>query len=190
MLSSSGEVTEKYARAIFDLAIEEDSLDKVKSDLYFITDVFSKNEQIKAFLNNPFKDKKIRKEVIVNIFSGNIDPISLNFLLVVIEKKIEELLPLIVKNFNTLLYEKNGIVEVRVTTARELSADESDKMTKRLSEMLKKPVVLDKKIDPSIIGGAIIQVGDRLINGSIIRKLREYEQLVYRVNDGERGAIV
>lgn len=190
MLSSTHEVAEQYAQAIFDLAQEENLLDKVRQDISFICEVLGKNQQLKEFLGNPFGDKNARKQIIINVFKDAIEPISLNFILVLIEKKIEQLLPLINKLFNALVYEQQGIVEVRVTTARELSDVDYDKIQKRMVEMLKKPVVLDKHIDKGIIGGIIIQVGDKLINGSIIRRLRDYEQLVKRVNAGEKGALM
>ena len=190
MLSSTHEVAEKYAQAIFDLAEKEKLLGKVKEDISFICELLSKNEQLKNFLENPFEDKNARKNVVLEVFKGNVEGISLNFVLVLIEKRLEKLLPLIIKLFNKLVYEKKGIVEVRVTTARELSEAEYAKVKERISNMLQKPIELDRHIDKSIIGGIIVQVGDKLINGSITRKLKDYEQLVRRVNEDEKGVLL
>ena len=189
MLSTTHEVVEKYAQAIFDLSEEENSLAKVKQDMYFILNILDKNEQLKDFLANPFCDKKVRKQVIVNIFKDSVEAISLNFILVIIEKKLEQLLPFIVKLFTKLVREKEGIVEVRITTARELPEDDYARIRERLSVTLKKPVELEKCVDKSIIGGIIVQVGDRLINGSVINKLKDFEQLVKRVNSEQKGAV-
>lgn len=188
MLSSRQEAAEKYAQAIFDLALEENNLDKVKQDINFVLEVFTKNEKLEAFLENPFGDKQARTAVVAEIFKGNVENVSLNFVSLLVEKKLEQLLPLIVKQFNKLVYEKDGTVEVRVTTARELSPDEYDKMAKRLSETVKKPIVLNKIVDPSIIGGVVVQIGDRLVNGSIERRLKDIGSLIKSVNDETKGA--
>ena len=188
MLSSRQEAAEKYAQAIFDLALEEDSLPKVKEDVNFFLEVLSKNEQLTTFLDNPFEDKQARKNVIAEVFKDNAEGISLNFMLLLVEKKLEKLLPLIVKQFNKLVYEKDGTVEVRVTTARALSSAEYEKIAKRLSETVKKPVVLNKHVDPNIIGGMIVQIGDRLVNGSIDRRLKDVGSLIREAVGDKKGA--
>lgn len=189
MLSTRQEAAEKYAQAIFDLAEEENALAKVKEDVNFFLEVFTKNEKLIDFLDNPFGDKQARRSVVAGIFKNNVESISLNFILLLVEKKLEKLLPLIVKHFNKLVHEKEGTVEVRITTARELSSSEYEKITKRLSEMVKKPVALNKHVDPGIIGGMVVQIGDRLVNGSIDRKLKDIGYLMKNaVTDDAKGA--
>ena len=190
MLSSRQEAAEKYAQAIFDLAQEENSLPKVRQDVNFFLEVLTKNEQLTTFLENPFEDKQARKAVIAQVFKDSVEGISLNFILLLVEKKLEKLLPLIIKQFNKLVYEKDGTVEVRVTTARELSADEYGKIAKRMSETVKKPVVLNKHVDPSIIGGVIVQIGDKLVNGSIDRRLKDIGALIKSATGDEKGASI
>ncbi len=182
MLNSGHEIAEKYAQALFDLAEEEKISDKVKDDIGALAAVFQENAELKAFLANPGVVKEARVAAVKEIFTGKIEAVSLKFILLLVDKRFEGLLPLIAKNFGALLNEKEGKVEARVTTARELSANECESITERLTKMFNKPVVLDRHIEPGIIGGIIIQVGDKLIDGSISYRLKKYEDLLCRVN--------
>jgi F-type H+-transporting ATPase subunit delta len=123
------------------------------------------------------------------IFQDKINALSLNFILVLVEKKIEKLLPFIVQRFNALLYEREGVAEVRVTTARQLAEEEYDVISGRLSAYLHKPVALNKCVDESIIGGIVVEVGDRRLNGSVLKRLREFGNLLKTVNDKAKGAV-
>jgi F-type H+-transporting ATPase subunit delta len=188
MLNAAHEVAGKYAQALFDLAREEGSLPKIKEDIHFIADVFEKNAQIKDFLENPFAEKSARKGIISEIFKDSVQPLSLKFVLLLAEKKIEKLLPLILKAFDDLINEKEGVVKVRVTTARELPESEYGLISGRLAAALKKPVALDRQVDENIIGGIVVQIGDRLVNGSVQKKLLDYGQLLDSLNAGAKGA--
>ncbi len=187
MLSSAHELAEKYAQAIFDLAQEDDCLPKAKDNLVFLTDVFQNNSQLREFLANPCVPKETRRDTVLGIFKGSLEVVVLNFILLLVEKRLESLLPSILKMFNTLLYAKEGTIEAKVTTARELSSHECENIVAQLSKMLGKPVVLDRYVDSGIIGGIIIQVGDRLIDGSVSRRLDKFGSLLRRINADEKG---
>ncbi len=177
MLGTTYEVAERYAQALFDLGIEENELNKVKEDIFFVDEVLQSSIQLKEFLQNPFGEKGARQEVVLAIFKNKISETCLNFVLLLVEKRLEKLLPLIVNSFKKLFYEKQSIVEISVTTARKLSDSEYDKISERLAKTLNKPVVLKKLIDEKIIGGIIIQYNDKLINGSIQKRLQDVSNL-------------
>ncbi|MDR2007135.1 MAG: ATP synthase F1 subunit delta [Acidaminococcales bacterium] len=188
MLSTTHEIAGKYAEALFDLAREEGALPKVKEDIRFIAAVFAQNAQIRDFLGNPFAERSARKNMIAEIFKDRVQPLSLKFVLVLADKRMEKLLPLILKAFNGLVYEEEGVVEIRVTTARNLTEDEYGMISERLAAALKKPVTLDRRVDKGIVGGIIIQVGDRLVNGSVTKRLRDFGRLLDDLNAGAKGA--
>ena len=189
MLSSHYEIAAKYAQALFELGEEEKSLSKVEESLNFVVELFNSNAVLKEFLNNPCVSKGARTEAVLGILKGQIETITLNFVLVLVEKRLDFLLPTILKCFNGFMYEKEGITQVKVTTARVLSDSEYEGITTRLSKMLNKPIVLDKHVDESIIGGIIIQVGDKLLNGSVRNKVNDYSRLLRRVNADEQEVV-
>ncbi|MDR3349144.1 MAG: ATP synthase F1 subunit delta [Acidaminococcales bacterium] len=188
MLNTTHEIAGKYAQALFELAREEGSLPKVKEDIRFMAAVFAQNAQIGDFLENPFAERNARKNAIEEIFKAYVQPLSLKFILVLAEKRMEKLLPLVLKAFNSLLYEEEGIVEIRVTTARNLSESEYGLISEKLAAALKKPVMLERHVDKGIVGGMIVQIGDRLINGSVSKKLRDFSRLLDNINSDAKGA--
>jgi F-type H+-transporting ATPase subunit delta len=188
MLNAAHEVAGKYAQALFGLAQEENALPKIREDIRLIADVFEKNAQIGDFLENPFAEKSARKDIISEIFKARVQPLSLKFILLLAEKRLEKLLPLILKAFNALAYEEEGVVEVRVTTARQLSESEYGLISRRLAAAWQKPVALDRRVDKSLIGGMIVQVGDRLVNGSVSKRLHDFGRLLEGLDVGGKGA--
>ena len=189
MLNATNEIAGKYAMALFDLAQEEGVLTKAKEDMTFVAGVFAQDARLSDFLSNPFVDGAARKACIVEIFQNRIQALSLNFLLILAEKKLEKLLPLIAKSFQSLIYETEGIVEVKITTARELSPDEYGKVERELAGIFKKPIVLDRHVDKSLLGGIVVQIGDQLIDGSVSQRLRNFEHLLNNLNERTKGAV-
>lgn len=186
MLSSHHEIAAKYAQALFELGEEENSLAKIEENFNFVVNLFTSNAVLKDFLDNPCVSKGARKEAVLGILQGQVETIVLNFVLVLVEKRLDFLLPTILKCLNVLVYEKEGITQVKVTTARVLSDSEYESITTRLSKMLNKPIVLEKHVDEGIIGGIIIQTGDKLLNGSVKNKIGGYNLLLNRINaDGQ-----
>ena len=187
MLASTQDVAEKYAQALFELAEEEGNSGKVREDLEALAVLFLDNADLKAFLGNPGISKNARTDAMKKLFANRVEGVSLNFLMLLVEKRLDSILPLVAGQFRALLHAKEGIVEARVTTARELSKAECENIAERLSKKFAKPVVLDTRIDKNLIGGIVIQVGDKLIDGSVSQRLKKYEQLLCRINIEEKG---
>ncbi len=186
MLTSSHDLAEKYALALFELAEEGDISNKVKEDIEALSGIFQENAEFKNFLDNPGISKAARVNAMKQFFAGKVEGVSLNIIMLLVEKRLESILPLIAKQFRSFLHEKEGMIEARVTTARELSNSEYETIAQRLGKKFAKPVVLEKRVDESIIGGIIIQIGDKLIDGSISQRLRKYEDLLCRINIEEK----
>jgi F-type H+-transporting ATPase subunit delta len=190
MLVTLDDAAEKYALALFDLGEEAGNLEKIKGDLSLMDSVLENDEELKKFMANPFVKKDARKKFLLNVFQGKIEGISLNFLMVLAEKKLERLLPLIVKKFNSSFYASRGVVEVKIITARPLDAATYAVITERLSRAMKKQIAVSTRIDKTILGGAVLQIGDRLVDGSVARRFREFEALARGVEERTKGKAV
>ncbi len=175
-------IAKRYAKALIEIAEEMDKLDKITKDVQFIDSLIKDSRELQLFLKSPIIKEEKKKEVLKEIFSDSrVDPITLKFILLLVEKKREDLLHDIVKTYRQLYDEKMGIVTAEITTAVEISGSEKKKIEKKILELTGANEVNPiYKIDPSIIGGVIIRIGDTVYDASIRRKIQLLrEQLVY-----------
>lgn len=166
----------RYAKSLMDLAIEQNSLDRAYADMKMVDDICDKNREMRAVLKSPVikGDKKIA--IIESVFEGRLSPIVSGFIKIITQHRREYMLHEIsdsfVKQYN---YYKN-ISVAEITTAVKLS----DETRKRLAESLRKSegreVQIREKVDPSLIGGLIVRIGDRQYDGSISRKLHDLKK--------------
>lgn len=186
MLRLSNEVALKYARVLFGIAKGENLQEKVSKNLTFVVDLFNSNKELKDFLENPCISPQAKKEALEVVLKDNVEKMTLNFILLLVEKRFGYLLPSILENFNDLLYLQDGFLEVVITTARVLSDQEYENIARKLSIALKQKVLLEKKVDEAILGGMILKIDDKLIDGSVLNKLKSYKNLLNNINTNEK----
>ncbi len=162
----------RYSQAAFKIALEEKELNRWQSDLRRIASLV-KDEALFALLENPevsFDDKaKVLSERL-----GDINPLALKLVYVLVTKGRLGMIGDIADEYQRLVDNYRGIegAEVaEVTTALPLDDEDKLRLAQRLTSIFGKPVVLKPKVDSSLIGGIIIRVGDKLIDGSIRSKL-------------------
>ena len=162
----------RYSKAIFKIALEGKELNRWQSDLRRIAGIV-KDETLFALLENPevtFDDKaKVLSERL-----GEINPEALKLVAQLVAKSRLAMIVDISDEYQRLLDNYRGIegAEVaEVTTAIPLDDEDKLRLAQRITSLVGKPVVLKPKVDPSLIGGIMIKVGDKLIDGSIRSKL-------------------
>ncbi|MEE3452757.1 F0F1 ATP synthase subunit delta [Dialister sp.] len=174
-------LAKKYGRAIYEVAAEENSLQKTEEDLTFIADTIAKNPELKDFLNHPLIRRDVKKETLKKLFADKVQPIVLQFCFVVLDKDRLGTFPMMVENYVTMAHEGMGMEEAIVTSAFPLSKSSAEALKEKLSEITGKKILLKQKVDQALIGGFTVQVGDRLIDGSVARQLGEMKaQLMQR----------
>lgn len=187
MLSAAERLADKYALAIFEIAEDTSSIQNMYKQLLGVQDLLKSNEDLSNFIYNPLVPKVSKKEVTQKIFADSIETMLLNFLLVLIEKERISLFDAICKAYKKFMNEKENIVDVKVTTARAMSAEQETEVVEKVSKMLNKKVVLNKHIDEKILGGIVIQVGDKLIDGSVLRQLKNIRRSLQSIDVREIG---
>ncbi len=162
----------RHAQVVFKTALERKELNRWQSDLRKIVSL-AKDETLFAFLENPevnFGDKaKVLSERL-----GDINPQALKLVSQLVAKGRLGLIDDIVDEYQRLVDNYRGVegAEVaEVTTAISLDDEDKLRLAQRITDIVGKPVVLKPKVDSSLIGGIIIRVGDKLIDGSIRSKL-------------------
>jgi F-type H+-transporting ATPase subunit delta len=164
-------LAKKYGRAIYEIAAEQHSLKETEEGLRLIVDTINENQELADLLNHPLLGKDVKKNTIKEIFAGKVQPIVLQFCYVVIDKGRINVLANMVDIYTALAHEGMGVEEATVTTALPLSDKQVELLKSKLSEVFGKKIIIKQKVDSALIGGFTIQVGDRLIDGSIARQL-------------------
>jgi len=167
----NGLVAKRYAKALFEVALSNRILEQVEADLKLIVQVFEETDGFIDFLRHPLVDKDKKKQIITSAFKDSISDVSKNLLLRLIDGGREEYVEAIFVTFTGLSNQMRGIADVTATTAIPLSDQEKGKVVQTIQEKLGKTVRLTNNVDPSIIGGMVIQIGDRLYDGSLKKKL-------------------
>lgn len=166
----------RYARALFELASEMSVLDQIDRELSEITDLIAKNQELKYFLNHPNIEAEAKRKVLGTVLVSSVSEISRNFVFLLIDRRRENYLGLIQKEFSRLANKARNIVEVKVTSAVTLSAEQEENLKGVLVKNTGKNVQLTLEMSPKLIGGAKLQIGDRVMDGSVSTALAKLGQ--------------
>lgn len=178
----------RYAKSLIDLAIERGELESVYADMQWLRDVCKSNRDFVNLLRSPIIKGDTKKKILEAITGGNISEITAGFNRLLITKGRESNLPEISNAFVTAYKVKKNIQTIKLTTA----APVSDTLRNAVIEQVKKSigfenVELEEKVDPEIIGGFILQAGDKLVEASVsydlktIAKQFENNDFIYKV---------
>jgi F-type H+-transporting ATPase subunit delta len=164
-------VARRYNQALYDIALETGAADKILSDFTDIQRTIAGSKELENFLATPLIGPAKKAEVIRALFTGKISELTLDFLLLVSEKGRVSDLVTITEDFLDLVNQERGVVTAKVRTAVEVTDKERDTISRKLSQYVGKDVSAVYSVDPSIRGGFVAKVGDRIIDASIKRQL-------------------
>jgi F-type H+-transporting ATPase subunit delta len=159
----------RYARAVFDLARDDAGREAWQRDLAVMSDRLGTSEVL-SLVGNPAVTTAA-KQALVDQALARMDRLRLHLAYLLIERGRLAELPAIAAEYNRLIRDHRGIAEAEVTTAVPLSESDARDVQQKLAAMTGKQIVLREKVDPSIIGGLIVRIGDRLIDGSLATRL-------------------
>jgi len=165
-------VSRVYAHALFELGLESNSLDDLAQQVNRIGGLLDTHPDLLTLLETPAINKRERAEVITRIFEGRCSDTVFKFLRVLSDRGRLGSLRGVIAAFNQRMDEHHGVVEVDAWVAEELSSSEADRVARTIGEHLGKKVVLRQSVDPELIGGLKLKIGDRLIDGSVATQLR------------------
>ena len=175
--SFSSETSDRYSRALFEVANETKELDKIENDFRNFQLLFDSSPEIKNFILNPTQSKNTQNNVINLLseklgFSKNLK----NFFLLLIEKRRIFFVKKISESFLKLCSKKRGEVKASLISSKKLSPTELDEISKDLSKSMGSTIKFDYKVDEELIGGLKLQLGSFMIDTSVKNKLKKYEQ--------------
>ncbi len=162
----------RYATALFELARDGKKLDKVGASLATLKQALTDSADLKTLVTSPLVSRANAAKAVAGLAKPlKLDPLTANFLGVLAENRRLGALNAIIRDFNTLSARHRGETSAQVITAHPLDAGQMAALTARLKSIVGSEVAVDATVDPNILGGLIVRLGSRQIDGSIRTKL-------------------
>ena len=169
----------EYAEALFCLAQEENKLKEISASLDTVSQILNDNPEYIDFVTSPNIKKDERIQAIENAFSDNIDEYVVSFLCLLCEKGRFENVHACIADFKAFCDMDSRISVAQVTSAVELDEKEKSALKSKLEAVCGNSVIIECSIDPSIVGGLIVNIDGKIIDGSIKNKLHELKGVMY-----------
>jgi F-type H+-transporting ATPase subunit delta len=164
----------RYAKAAFALALERNDAAAWRGALDQIGE-FMGDTEVKNVLENT-RVARASKQQLIEAALGNLPPLPLNLARLLVRKGRTALAPEIAAQFRVMLEEQQGVSRARAVTAVPLSDTERESLTQRLRQQTGHEITLETEVDPSLIGGVVVQIGDRLVDASTRARLKALRQ--------------
>jgi len=183
----NNEIAKKYSQALFELGKEENRLLELREQLADNVSTIEEYTDLEKLLFHPGVTPVDKKKILQDIFSCSISEEIMNFMKLLIDKRREKYIRVIYNNFVELINKENEILEVEVISAVEISAELKDKLEQKLVNLSGYKIILKERVAPDIIGGLILKIGDRIIDGSIKHDLELLRDRIAEISVSELG---
>lgn len=169
MLNKS--VARRYAEAFFAIAQEQQQVDLFQKEISEIAETISAHDELGVYMDHVLIPPKDKKEIISRLFAGKVSEVTLNFVRLVIDKRRANYFGAITEEYKAMADNSRNVLKADFVSARHVDKEDITELEKALSSATGKQVRINLTIDPSLIGGVKVRVGDRVIDASVVKKL-------------------
>jgi F-type H+-transporting ATPase subunit delta len=164
----------QYANALADVALAQGAADAARKQLGDFETAFAESSELRNFLTSPAVPREAKHGVIEKIAARvGAGKIIRNFLFVIADHQRTHILPEIVAAFEDVIRERQGVAEAEISSAVELSATQKKKFARTLEQLTGKKIQAKYSLEPGLLGGAVVRVGDTIYDGSVRNSLNE-----------------
>lgn len=160
-------VATRYAEALLRSAKRAGVLDGVAESYASLREMQISQSSLRVFLDSPQVRTQEKKELLQKVFGGRLEPLLLNFINLLLDKNRIENFRDIGEEFAHLVEQERGVMRARVTTAIALPADLEEQLQARLGALTGKTMILEKRVDPAVIGGVKVVMEDKILDGTV-----------------------
>jgi F-type H+-transporting ATPase subunit delta len=171
------EIAEVYARSLFEVAQEHDQLDEIREELGEFADVLAENRQLQVFFFSPYFSSEEKKDNVPKVIEGG-NEYFVRFLQVLAEKHRLPVLFRVRRAFDEMWAKEQRLLEVSVTSAVPLDEETVNGIGKKIEEQTGQRVELSSAVDPDLIGGIVIRVGNKVLDASVRNRLERFRRSV------------
>lgn len=183
-MTTSSEIARTYARVLFDLAVTADAVDAVDAGLATVVEAVRGHIDLRTALIDTQVPAEKKRDVLRGIFGEQVAPEALAVVTLAVDRGHVDVLGDIAREYSAISEKERGIVVAEVTTAIVLDEAMRESLVKKLSAQLGRPVSLREKVDASILGGAIVRVAGRVLDGSLSSQLDAMRTTLSTVSQG------
>jgi F-type H+-transporting ATPase subunit delta len=173
------EIAEVYARSLFEVAKERDKLDVVREQLGAVADALAEDRELSVFFFSPYFSTEEKRDGLGRVLV-DADETIVNFLELLIEKHRMPVLFRIRRVYDTLWERENKVLPVEITSAVELDEQTVKGIGERIGERTGQHVELTARVEPDILGGVVLRVGNQILDASIRNRLERLRRQVAR----------
>ena len=164
----------QYANALADIALAQGAAEPAAKQLGDFGAAYSESAELRTFLGSPAVSVEAKHGVIEKLIARlGASKIIRNFLFVIADRQRTQLLPEIIASFQQVLRQRQGVAEAEISSAVELSAAQKTEFAKTLARLTGKKIETKYSLDPALIGGAVVRIGDTIYDGSLRSRLNE-----------------
>jgi F-type H+-transporting ATPase subunit delta len=171
------ELAQVYARSLFEVALEHDALDELREQIGQFADAVNENRELAVFFFSPYFSTKEKQEALGRILDGA-NPVLMNFLSLLIENHRMPVIFRIRQEYQRLWEEENRMLPVQITSAIALDDATTASLGETIGERAGRKVTLAAIVDPDILGGIILRVGNSILDASIRNRLEQLRRHV------------
>jgi F-type H+-transporting ATPase subunit delta len=173
------EIAEVYARALFEVATEHDKLDVVRDELGEFADALADSRELQTFFFSPYFSTEEKKEGLHKAVTGADESVA-NFLELLLENHRMPVVFRVRRDFDRLWEEENKLLPVQITSAVELDPSVADRIGAEIGRQTGRTVELTSTVDPDVIGGIVLRVGNSILDASIRNRLENLRKQVVK----------
>jgi F-type H+-transporting ATPase subunit delta len=174
--SEQGGLATRYSVALFQLADEKHALDAVSADLKALSGMIAESDDLRTLIYSPLLKRAEQAKAIDAVArAASLGELTRRFVGLVANNRRLFALPAIIKAFHKLLADKRGEMTAEVTAAHPLTDAQKAAVSDAIKRVVGGKVSIDMKIDPSLLGGLVVRVGSRMIDGSVRTKLQKLQ---------------
>lgn len=173
------EIAAVYARSLFEVASEHDKLDVVREQIGAFADALDDTRELQVFFFSPYFSTQEKEDGLERAVS-DADPVVLNFLKLLIEKHRMPVIFRVRATYDRMWEEENKLLPVEITSAVELDESIVRQLGDRIAEQTGRKVELSSRVEPEILGGIVVQVGNSVLDASIRNRLEQLRRQVVK----------
>ncbi|HVW30720.1 MAG TPA: ATP synthase F1 subunit delta [Polyangiaceae bacterium] len=176
-------VAERYARAILELSDEAKQLSQVTEQIQSVADAYSSSEELRALTLNPVIDAAARDNLLKELGARlSLSPVAMNAVRLMARRGRLSVLPEVAEMLGRLADQRAGVLRATVTSAEPLSEEYYERLSGELEKRYRRKILLERRQDPTLIGGVVTRIGDHTIDGSLKGRLAALERQLLATN--------
>jgi F-type H+-transporting ATPase subunit delta len=181
-VSISSGIAARYATAVFELARDSKTLDRLEADVRALDDALAESADFRSLIASPVISRGDQARATAALAAKmDLSPTTANTLALMSEKRRLFVLPQLLAALKAMIAEEKGEVTAEVTAARDLTKAQSDKLAKALKASVGREVKINLAVDESLIGGLVVKVGSKMIDSSVRSKLANLQNAMKEV---------